>query len=75
MINAMIRGGPGIPVRMKPEDVEIHRTRNNPSGATAVLIDMSGSMRYNGQYIHAKRMGLALHGLIRTEYPATSCSS
>ncbi len=69
MINAMIRDGPGIPVRMKPEDVEIHRTRNNPKCATAVLIDMSGSMRYNGQYINAKRMGLALHGLIRTEYP------
>ncbi len=69
MINAMLRGGPGLPVRMMPEDIEIHRTRNNPKCATAVLIDMSGSMRYNGQYINAKRMGLALHGLIRTEYP------
>jgi uncharacterized protein with von Willebrand factor type A (vWA) domain len=69
MINAMLRGGPGLPVRMKPEDIEIHRTRNNPKCATAVLIDMSGSMRYNGQYINAKRMGLALHGLICTEYP------
>lgn len=69
MINAMIRRGEGLPVRMMPEDIEIHRTRNNPKCATAVLIDMSGSMRYNGQYINAKRMGLALHGLIRTEYP------
>ena len=33
------------------------------------MLDMSGSMRYDGQYINAKRMGLALHGLIRTEYP------
>ncbi len=69
MINAMIRDGPGVPVRMKPEDIDIHRTRNNPKCATAVLIDMSGSMRYSGQYINAKRMGLALHGLIRTEFP------
>jgi uncharacterized protein with von Willebrand factor type A (vWA) domain len=69
MINAMAREGPGLPVRLKPEDIEIHRTRNNPKCATAVLIDMSGSMRYDGQYINAKRMGLALHGLIRTEYP------
>jgi uncharacterized protein with von Willebrand factor type A (vWA) domain len=30
---------------------------------------MSGSMRYNGQYINVKRMGLALDGLIRKEYP------
>lgn len=69
MINAMLRDGAGLPVRMRPDDIEIHRTRNNPKCATAVLIDMSGSMRYNGQYINAKRMGLALHGLIRTEYP------
>lgn len=69
MVNAMIRDGPGVPVRMRPEDIEIHRTRNNPKCATAVLIDMSGSMRYGGQYINAKRMGLALHGLICSEYP------
>ena len=32
-------------------------------------MDMSGSMRYDGQYINVKRMGLALEGLIRSEYP------
>jgi uncharacterized protein with von Willebrand factor type A (vWA) domain len=32
-------------------------------------MDMSGSMRYDGQYIHVKRMALALDGLIRREYP------
>ena len=30
---------------------------------------MSGSMRYGGQYIDVKRMGMGLDGLIRTEYP------
>jgi uncharacterized protein with von Willebrand factor type A (vWA) domain len=30
---------------------------------------MSGSMRYQGLYINVKRMGLALDGLIRSEYP------
>jgi uncharacterized protein with von Willebrand factor type A (vWA) domain len=69
MINAMLRAGPGLPVRMKPVDIEIHRTRNNPKCATAVLLDMSGSMRYDGQYINVKRMGLALDGLIKSEYP------
>jgi uncharacterized protein with von Willebrand factor type A (vWA) domain len=69
MVNAMLRNGPGLPVRLKPEDIEIHRTRNNPKCATAVLLDMSGSMRYDGQYINVKRMGLALDGLIRSEYP------
>jgi uncharacterized protein with von Willebrand factor type A (vWA) domain len=68
-VNAMVRNGPGLPVRLQPEDIEIHRTRNNPKCATAVLLDMSGSMRHDGQYINVKRMGLALDGLIRTEYP------
>ncbi len=69
MINAMIRGGPGLPIRMRAEDIQIHQTRNTPKCATCVLMDMSGSMRFGGQYIHVKRMGLALEGLIRREYP------
>lgn len=69
LINAMVRGGPGLPIRMKPGDIEIHETRNTPKCATVVCMDMSGSMRFNGQYINVKRMALALHGLIRTEYP------
>src|SRR5262249_41189532 len=69
LVNAMLRDGPRLPGRMKSEDIEIHRTRNNPKCATAVLLDMSGSMRYDGQYINVKRMGLALDGLIHSEYP------
>jgi uncharacterized protein with von Willebrand factor type A (vWA) domain len=69
MINAMLRHGPGLPVRLQADDIEIHRTRNNPKCATAVLLDMSGSMRYDSQYVNVKRMGLALDGLIHTEYP------
>src|SRR5262249_27458127 len=69
MINALIRNGPGLPVRMEGDDIQIHRTRNNPKCATAVLLDMSGSMRYDAQYVNVKRMGLALDGLIRKEYP------
>jgi uncharacterized protein with von Willebrand factor type A (vWA) domain len=56
-------------VSLRSEDIEIHRTRNNPRCATAVLMDMSGSMRHDGQYMNVKRMALALDGLIRTEYP------
>ena len=84
MINALVRqgtegprhegteglaGGAPAAVRMKPDDIEIHHTRNTPKCATVVIMDMSGSMRYAGQYINCKRMGLALDGLIRREYP------
>ncbi len=69
LVNAMLRSGSDLPIRMKPEDIVIHKTRNNPKCATAVLLDMSGSMRYGGLYVNVKRMGLALEGLIRKEYP------
>ena len=69
LINAMIRNGPGLPVQIQAEDISVHRTRNTPKCATVVLLDMSGSMRYDGLYISVKRMGLALDGLIRREYP------
>lgn len=68
-VNAMIRTGRGLPIRLKPEDIEIHRTRNNPKCATVIIMDMSGSMRYDGQYINVKRMALAMEGLIRSQYP------
>jgi uncharacterized protein with von Willebrand factor type A (vWA) domain len=66
--NALLRNGPGLPVRLTPEDIVIHKTRNTPKAATCVLLDMSGSMRH-GLYVNVKRMGLALDGLIRSEYP------
>ncbi len=73
-INAMLRsrpprGGASLPIRLKTEDIEVHRTRNTPKCATSVIMDMSGSMRYDGQYINVKRMALAMDGLIRREYP------
>jgi len=68
-INAMLRDGGGLPIRLKTDDIEVHRTRNTPKCATVVIMDMSGSMRYDGQYVNVKRMSLALDGLIRSEYP------
>ncbi len=71
LTNAMLRSGgaPQLPIRMKPDDILIHKTRNTPKCATVVLMDMSGSMWYDGQYINVKRMALALDGLIHKEYP------
>ncbi|MDB4749786.1 hypothetical protein OAF83_02655 [Rubripirellula sp.] len=69
VINALLRQGDTRPVRLRPDDIEVHKTRNHPKCATCVIMDMSGSMRYEGQYINVKRMALALQGLIQTEYP------
>lgn len=69
LINALLRQGGERPLRLRGSDIEVHRTRNTPKCATVVIMDMSGSMRYQSQYINVKRMGLALDGLIRREYP------
>lgn len=69
VINALIRHGDQRPLRLRGDDIEVHKTRNHPKCATCVVMDMSGSMRYEGQYVHVKRMALALQGLIQREYP------
>ncbi len=77
LVNAMLRQagdptpGTGQPrrLRLDARDIEVHRTRNNPKCATTVVLDMSGSMRYGGQYVSVKRMALALQGLVLREYP------
>ncbi len=73
MTNALLRrsreGGASGPVRFRSDDMEVHRTRNTPKCATAMILDMSGSMRHGGQYVAVKKMSLALDGLIRREYP------
>ncbi len=69
LINAMVRDSSQRPIRLKSDDIEIHQTRNNPKAATVIIMDMSGSMRHDGQYVNVKRMALAMDGLIRREYP------
>lgn len=69
VINAMLRDPDAQPVRIRSDDIEVHRTRNSPKCGTVVIMDMSGSMRYDDQYMNVKRMALALQGLITSQYP------
>ncbi|MFK8111190.1 MAG: hypothetical protein AB8B91_03270 [Rubripirellula sp.] len=69
VINALLRQGDERPIRLRGDDIEVHKTRNHPKCATCVIMDMSGSMRYDGQYVNVKRMALGLQGLIQSEYP------
>lgn len=75
LANAAIRSaGSGAGFGVSSDDIEVHQTRNNPKAASAVIMDMSGSMRHGGQYIACKKMALALDGLIRREYPGDHLS-
>ncbi|MBM3941814.1 MAG: VWA domain-containing protein [SAR202 cluster bacterium] len=67
--NAVLRGGPGVPVHMGPQDFEIYRTEHVTRAATAVLLDQSRSMGLYNNFQAAKKVTLALFALIRSQYP------
>ena len=67
--NAIDREGPSMPVRLKPEDFEVYRSELRTSTATAMLVDQSWSMALRGAFQAAKKVALALHNLITSQYP------
>ncbi len=67
--SALRRQGPGLPLRLEPADFAVHRTELSTRCATALLLDMSRSMIYRGCWTAAKKVALALHALIRAQYP------
>ncbi len=69
VFNAVLRGGPGEPVRLRPDDLELVEAEQRTEAATALLLDLSFSMPLRGHDVHAKKMALALHALIEGRYP------
>ncbi|MCH7714287.1 MAG: VWA domain-containing protein [Chloroflexi bacterium] len=67
--NAVLRSGPQLPVRLKPEDFEIYRSEHMTRTATCILLDQSRSMGLFNNFQAAKKVTLALMSLIRTQYP------
>ncbi len=67
--NAVLRSGPGAEIRLHPEDFEVEEAERRTSVATVLLLDMSRSMPLRGHWLPAKRMALALHTLISTQFP------
>ena len=53
--NAVIRGGPGLPVQLTPQDFEIYRSEHMTRSSTAVLLDQSRSMGLFNNFQAAKR--------------------
>ena len=67
--NAIDREGPSTPVRLQQGDFEIYRSELRTSTATAMLVDQSWSMALRGAFHAAKKVALALHNLITSQYP------
>jgi uncharacterized protein with von Willebrand factor type A (vWA) domain len=69
LMNAVERSGPGTPLRLTPDDFEVFRTELSTQAATVVMLDLSRSMIYNGCFLPAKKVALALNALIRGQFP------
>ncbi len=67
--NAIGRGGRGTPVRLSAEDFEIDRTESLTSTSTVLALDLSLSMPMRDNFLAAKKVAMALHSLITTQYP------
>jgi uncharacterized protein with von Willebrand factor type A (vWA) domain len=69
------RGTPGqVPdrhprVRLSVSDFEVAETDRRASAAVCLLVDLSYSMALRGTWGAAKQTALALHALVRTQYP------
>ena len=67
--NAITRQGSGTPVHMLPEDFEIERTEQLSRSATVLMLDVSLSMEMRGRFLAAKKVAMALHALISSQFP------
>jgi uncharacterized protein with von Willebrand factor type A (vWA) domain len=67
--NAIWRQGSGTPVKLSPEDFEIERTELLTRSSTVLMLDVSLSMEMRGRFLAAKKVAMALHALISTQFP------
>ena len=61
--------GSGTPVRLHPDDFEIERTEHLTRSSTVLMLDLSMSMPMRDNFLPAKKVAMALHHLISTQFP------
>jgi uncharacterized protein with von Willebrand factor type A (vWA) domain len=66
--NAMQRARGG-PIRIAPHDFEVYNTESQTSVSMVILLDQSGSMARYGRYANSKKCAMALHALVRQQFP------
>ena len=67
--NALRRGGPGLPIRLSQDDFEIERMEHSTRSSTVLLLDLSLSMPMRDNFLPAKKVAMALHHLISSQFP------
>ena len=67
--NALRRQGAGTPVQLDPDDFEIERTEHLTRSSTVLMLDLSMSMPMRDNFLPAKKVAMALHSLISSQFP------
>jgi uncharacterized protein with von Willebrand factor type A (vWA) domain len=67
--NAIGRNGGGTPVRLVLDDFEIEETEHLTRSSTVLMLDLSMSMPMRDNFLPAKKVAMALHHLISTQFP------
>jgi uncharacterized protein with von Willebrand factor type A (vWA) domain len=67
--NAIQRTGGGTPVQLSPEDFEVERTEHLVRSSTVLMLDLSLSMPMRDNFLPAKKVAMALHSLITSQFP------
>ncbi|MGA0118449.1 MAG: hypothetical protein ACO3JF_08680 [Ilumatobacteraceae bacterium] len=67
--NALSRNGTGTPITLTPDDFEIERTEHTSRASTVLLLDLSYSMVQAGRFVPAKKVAMAMHSLISSQFP------
>jgi uncharacterized protein with von Willebrand factor type A (vWA) domain len=66
---AVLRSGPGTPVRLQVDDFEVVETERRASAAVALCVDLSFSMILRDCWGPMKQTALALAHLVATRFP------
>ena len=67
--NAIRRNGAQTPVQLTSEDFEIERTEHVTRSSTVLMLDLSMSMPMRDNFLPAKKVAMALHSLITSQFP------
>ena len=67
--NALRRNGTGTPVHLSPDDFEIEKTEHLTRSSTVLMLDLSLSMPMRDNFLPAKKVAMALHSLITSQFP------
>lgn len=67
--NALKRHGSEVPVRLIADDFEIEQTEHLTRSSTVLMLDLSLSMPMRDYFLPAKKVAMALHSLMSSQFP------